>query len=97
MNQETRFAAKVDKRIKNLPNSFWFNIQQAALRGHPDRIGIINGTFVALELKASAKAARAELQKWHLNKVSACGGYARFVYPENFEEIFLDLKRMAGV
>lgn len=95
MKSETRFAAKVDKKIKNLPNSFWFNIQQASLRGHPDRIGIVNGTFVALELKASISSKRSALQLWHLDKVNSCGGKGWLVYPENFDEVFKTLEALA--
>ncbi len=58
----------------------------------PDRIAVINGWFVALEVKASKTAKRAKMQEYVLNTISLAGGYAKFVYPENFEEIKKELE-----
>ena len=91
-----KFAIKVDKALKAVPNSHWFNIQQAAIRGTPDRVGVVNGRFVALELKADAKSKRSKLQEYHIEKLQHAGAYARFTYPENWEEVLDEVKGLEG-
>ena len=91
---ESNFASKVDNFCKELPSSCWFNIQQASIRGTPDRLGVVSGRFVALELKRSEEAQHsrgAALQKYYISKLNAAGAYARIIYPENWAEIKNDL------
>jgi hypothetical protein len=91
---EREFRKKVDKAIKKLPNSQWFSIQQVAIRGVPDKLGCVNGVFVALELKASAKSKRAKLQEHFIQKLKEAGAVAHFAYPENWAEILEELKAL---
>ena len=97
---ETKFAERVDRNIKALPGSCWFNIQQLSLHGTPDRLGVIKGRFIALELKPriedSLKSNKTvSLQTFFLGKVNHCGGYATFLYPENFEKVMSHLSRIS--
>jgi len=87
MQAETLFGIRVDKSLKKIKNCWFCNIQQVAIRGIPDRIGVINGKFFALELKTSKTARRAKLQIYIINKIRSAGGYAEFVYPENFDTV----------
>jgi hypothetical protein len=89
---ETRFRERFVKKLKKLPNTHFFSIQQVAIRGVPDLLGLVDGRFVALELKASSKANVTELQKIALQKIAAAGGIARVVYPENELEILGELE-----
>lgn len=93
--RESAFKKTVDDYLKTLPNSHWFSIQQAAIYGTPDKIGVINGTFVGLELKADKNARRSMLQIYNLNRINKAQGYGRFVYPEVWDEIKGDLYYMA--
>ena len=90
----------MDRKLKGLPDSHWFNIQQVAIRGTPDRLGVVNGNFIALELKTSKEESLIEnetitLQRYELMKIREAGGYASFLYPENLESVMADLILMS--
>ncbi len=55
-----------------------------AIRGTPDFICCINGTFVAIELKVQGGSAD-ELQKWKLKNISEAGGVGIVVTPDNWD------------
>jgi hypothetical protein len=72
--------------LKSLKNVHFFSIQQQALCGHPDILLVINGWFVALELKAEDGKPR-PLQKYHLDEVRRAGGISFCANEENWEEV----------
>ena len=88
MQPETRFFKKIDPELKKIPKSFWTNIQQASIRGTLDRYGCINGHFVALEGKRDEKARRSSLQVFNVSKIKWAGGFADFIYPQNFDKVY---------
>lgn len=53
--------------------------------GIPDILCCINGTFVAIEVKAS-NGRPSELQKLNVKRINKSGGIAIFLYPEGFEQ-----------
>ncbi len=92
---ETVFKERVLPLLRSLPHSWWFKTQMIAIRGIPDVIGCLNGTFVALELKrGDDKGKLAPLQGYILRKITAAGGLALECTPENWEEIFGVLKKL---
>lgn len=97
---EIVFERKAMKVFKEIPLSYWFmKTEHSSIRALPDRIGVIAGTFVALEFKKdrdswTAKKGREKLQAHELNKIKKAGGFAEFIYPENYEEIFKKLKEL---
>jgi hypothetical protein len=100
MHPETKFKNKILPRLKKITNSYWFVKEAVSLRGIPDLIGCINGTFVGLELKKSEAEARRQTgrivrQRHELKTIRAAGGYGEIVYPENFEEIYMELLLLA--
>jgi len=94
MGPEASFYYRVRPKLVAIPNSIWF--PRAAFTTI-DLIGSINGKTVALEFKATVKAKRSLRQKHMLDKVLKTGGYASFVYPENWQEVFEDLKGLGVV
>ena len=86
-------------RAEHIPNSYWLQKEApGSVRGHPDRIGVINGRFVALEFKRNMKDMghpREKLQKYVLDCVLKAGGYGMFVYPENADMVLETLKEMS--
>lgn len=88
---ETVFRERIDKILKSIPNSWWESVDQKSIVGSPDKIGCVNGHFVALEFKASEKAKRGELQIHKAKKIKQAGGLHYFVYPENFKEVLADI------
>lgn len=90
MNPETRFLAKVRKELEKIPGSWWVKIQQVAIRGTPDLLGVVRGRFIALEFKVGKNKATA-LQQFVLDKIEEAGGYAMVVTPENYTEILKEI------
>lgn len=85
---ESVFSSRVARDLATLRGAWFERIQQQATRGTPDRLGCIVGRFIALELKASAKAKVEKLQSYKLGRIADAGGIARVVYPENWDEEF---------
>ncbi len=91
MNEAT-FKRSLMKKLRSIPRSWFFSKEALAIRGIPDIIGIVDGTFVALEVKrsegeASKVIGTIALQRFTINKVTELGGFASFVYPENVEYV----------
>ena len=95
MKSETLFRTqKVDPFLKSLKHAYFFSIQQKAIRGTPDKLGVVQGTFVALELK-SEKGKVDPLQKFYLKEIEKAGGLAMVVSPQNWDEVKLILTNLS--
>lgn len=82
--------------LKNLPKCWFFKVHGGSIfqvAGIPDIIGLVNGKFIALELKAET-GKPSDLQLRNLKLISNAGGYARLVYPSNWDEVKQDLKEL---
>lgn len=84
---ETKFKLRIRTKLNAIPNSFWTKVQQVTLRGTPDFVGCINGTFVALELKVGDNKAD-PLQAYYLKQIKGAGGIALVLTPENEFDVF---------
>jgi hypothetical protein len=92
---ETLFKEKVQRHIKDLPNTWFEKIQQVSIRGTPDMLGCVNGHFVALELKTNT-GKQSKLQTYTLSKIIKAGGYAIELNPDNFERVMALLERLSA-
>lgn len=94
---ETVFKERVRKVLLTLDNAWFVKTQQVVIRGTPDFLLCINGMFIAMELKATIKdvAKKPTLQSHNLEKINKANGIAFFVYPENWDQIFLILKTLS--
>jgi len=91
---ETKFKEKVQKDLKTLNNCWFVKIQQASIRGIPDILMCLCGTFVAIELKRAEDAPRNKLQEWTLHAISHANGMSFICTPENWEETFMIFEHM---
>ena len=83
---ETRFKERVQKRLREIPNSWFIKMEAGAVRGIPDIMGCVNGFFVAIELKRSSRAKVDALQTYNLDVIRKVGkGYSYLMYPGNME------------
>ena len=94
MTPEARFARRVDGFLSSL-NCLVYNINMMSQIGVPDRIGCVRGRFFAMEIKKSRAASNKKsstiaLQHYNIEKIQANGGFATFVYPENFSQVKKD-------
>lgn len=93
---ETLFRARFQKKLDEIPGSWWESIQQKAIQGTPDILGCVGGAFVALELKATPTSKITALQQLKLGRIDEAGGIAWVVHPENAEDILTILRMVAG-
>jgi hypothetical protein len=73
---EKEVQDKLLKKLRDLPDSWWFKVAQHAgtsRRGVPDVIGCYKGRFHGIELKKEGKRPTA-LQAHELALISAAGG-----------------------
>lgn len=95
MKPESKFVAKVKKDLMTIPGVWFFKTQEVANRGIPDIICCLGGYFVALEAKVPPNRLKpGSLQAVYLSQIMECGGYAREITPENWPQIFTELKNI---
>lgn len=99
-NLESKFKSRVSNDLNALPNTYWFVKEALALRGIPDIIACVNGTFVALELKrnkveAMKNKGRIVLQRYNIDLINKSGGFALIVYPEIWFNVLNELKKLS--
>ena len=94
MQPETRFKLRVMADLKTLPRTWFVKIQQESIRGIPDILACIDGNFVALELKKEKKKAD-PLQQYNIRRIIESSGFAAVAYPNNWQEIFEMLSKLA--
>ena len=84
---EKNFQSRVKSFLDELPKAWFFKSNEVSVRGIPDYIGSVGGTFVALELKVSlnARSQSRKLQEFTLNKIGSTGAIGIFLAPENWE------------
>lgn len=96
---ESKFENKCIQELRKLPNSFWpEKVESKMIRGLNDRTGCVLGKYVALEFKMDQnclKDPRTKLQEYVLDLIEDSGGYAAFVYPENWPVIYNDIRKIA--
>ena len=95
MAQEKSFENKIKKYLKD--NDCWY-VKYFANRmtksGIPDILACVNGSFVAIEVKAT-NGKPSELQLYHREEIRKAKGISIILYPEQFEDFKLlidDLK-----
>ena len=92
---ENKFGDYVLKELNKL--GYFFKKEAGSIRGLPDIIGTIHGSFVALELKKSTSEAgknrgRIVLQKHTLEKLRREGAFAELATPDNFHELLEEIR-----
>ncbi|WP_195238610.1 VRR-NUC domain-containing protein [Romboutsia sp. 1001285H_161024_C4] len=97
MAAEKDFENKIKRYLDKLPKCWYFKVWAGpySKSGIPDIIALINGKFVAIEVKApNGKAS--ELQKRNIDLINKCGGYGVILYPKNFEEFKREIEKICG-
>ena len=87
---ETLFIESRVKPVLDTIPCYYFRKEAASIRGLPDIIGVTKGgRFFAFEVKKAKSelgCRRTALQDYILKKIRKMGGFAEFIYPENFEQ-----------
>ena len=91
---ERKYQANLKKKIKSrFKGCIILKNDCHSVQGFPDLTVYHNETFALLECKRSATAKHRPNQDYYVNNINNAGGFARFVYPENEEDV---LKEMEG-
>jgi hypothetical protein len=72
--------------LKTLKNSYFFAIQQKAINGDPDFVGVSCGLFIGLELKAPGEKPE-PLQEWKGSEIRRAGGLYIVASHDNWGEV----------
>lgn len=89
--RENKYQSDLIKKISALyPQSMVLKNDPNYIQGVPDLIVLYNDLWAMFEVKASRKASHRPNQEYYIAKLNHMG-FARFVYPENEEEVLRDL------
>ena len=89
---ENKFQANLIKDIKNrIPGCIVMKNDSSYMQGIPDLLVLHNDKWAALECKKNSRASKRPNQEYYINKMDDMS-FARFVYPENREEVLNDLQ-----
>ena len=92
---EKDFQTRVLIRLRKLPLSFWFKINDRTTVGIPDIVGAVNGYSIAIELKTRERLTR--IQHYHLEKIDLANCQSFVVTPGNWEEVFLFISSLLTI
>ena len=91
---ESKFQANLIKELKRLfPGCIIMKNDSSYIQGIPDLLILFKNMWASLEVKKNAGASRRPNQEHYvelLNKMS----FARFIYPENKDEVLRDLRQL---
>ena len=90
---ERDFQANLIRELKDLfDGCFIVKLDANYIQGIPDLLILFHDRWAILECKKSARSARRPNQKYYIDRLNEMS-FARFVYPENKEEVLHDLQQ----
>ena len=93
---ENRFKTKLKKEIQEMfPGSMVFHLDPNEMQGVPDLIILYKNKWAALEGKKDKRAKKRPNQDYYVNRMNEMS-FARFIYPENKEDVLHELQRAFG-
>ena len=89
---ENEFQSKLIKEIKRrFPGCIVLKNDPTYIQGIPDLIILHNDKWGALECKKNSKASKRPNQEYYIGVMNQIS-FARFIYPENKDEVLYDLE-----
>lgn len=94
-SREGGFQDKLRKEIETkLPG--WVVLKQESLQGYPDLLCMKGEKCFCLECKKSKTSPHQPNQDTYVDKINSDGGFARFIYPENKQEVLNEILQTFG-
>lgn len=88
---ENRFQAKLIRDLKEMfEGCLVMKLDSGYIQGIPDLLVLYGAKWAVLECKKSARASRQPNQEYYVDRMDKMS-FARFVYPENVEEVLDEL------
>ena len=96
MASEGEFQAKLKKKLHEMfPGCVVLKNDPTYIQGISDLTVLYRDRWALLECKKSEKAKKRPNQQYYVDKLNGMS-FARFIYPENEEEVLHDLQRAFG-
>lgn len=93
MQKESKFQSNLKKEIKaTYPHSICHKTDCGDIQGIPDLMVSNKGKVAYLECKRSADAPHRPNQDYYVNYINENDGFARFIYPENKEDVLNEME-----
>lgn len=93
---ESKFQANLILELKDMfPGCIVMKNDPNYIQGIPDLIVLWGDRWAALEVKRSDKASRQPNQKYYVEMMDHMS-FARFIYPQNKEEVLNEIQRSFG-
>lgn len=90
---ESQFQSKLIKKLKKIfPGCLVMKTDPTYIQGLPDLLILFNDRWAVLECKKSGTANHRPNQDYYVDRMNEMS-FARFIYPENEEEILHDLQQ----
>lgn len=96
---ERDYQPKLKKRLKAImpPGTKILKNDASAIQGIADLLVSYGAKCAWLEVKESQDAAHRPNQDYYVEQINSQGGFARFIYPENEEEVISEMRGWFGV
>lgn len=92
---ENKFQSNLIKEIKDrFPGCVVLKNDSSYLQGVPDLSVYYKDKYAMLEVKKSANAKHQPNQDYYVDKINEMSGFARFIFPENKEQVLDELTSM---
>lgn len=89
---ESKFQKNfIDKAKSRYPGCIALKNDSSYIQGFPDWTILYKDKWAVLEMKRERGAHKQPNQEYYVDKLNEMGGFSRFVFPENEEEVFEDL------
>lgn len=90
--KESTFERSTCKELKErYPGCIIEKNDACRIQGIPDRTIFYGSKYAMLEFKKSEKANKQPNQEYYIGKINDMGGFAKFIFPENKENVIRDL------
>lgn len=94
---ENKFQAKLIKELKKeFPGCMVLKNDSSYIQGVPDLLVLHKDTWASLEVKKSANAKHQPNQDYYVDKMNEMS-FSKFIYPENKDEVFDELRKTFNV
>ena len=90
--KENKFQADLKKELRAIfPGCIVTKLDSSDIQGIPDLLVLYKDKWATLEVKKSATASHRPNQDYYVAKMNTMS-FSRFIYPENKEDVFDELR-----
>lgn len=84
----------IDEAKARYPGCVALKNDSSYIQGFPDWTLLYKNKWAVLEMKRDRGARKQPNQDYYVETLNKMGGFSRFVYPENKDEVFEDLDKL---